>query len=271
MTGLTGPCDKSPPILPGFSQYTRCHVRADTELHDATGSMIVSRRATPPQQAVSKMTPEVYAANAITLTAREERFCREYVIDNCGLRAAVRAGYSPRSAAPIASAKLTKHNILARISELRKKRNEEAGVSAVKVLLEMSYLGHYDVGDLRLTKSGNLSKLTPIETRRAIVGIEVERIPQKRDENGLAPPDKIKTKVRFHPKTAGLTNLANHMGLLSTELPPLEVLLNRLPPKFAARLRHEMANHKPAAPNPTDGNGQLADHAQTPVDQSPND
>lgn len=36
-----------------------------------------------------------------------------------------------------------------------------------------------------------------------------------------------------------------HLGLLNAELPPLDVLLSRLPPIYARELRRVIANHRP--------------------------
>lgn len=57
--------------------------------------------------------------NNIQLTAKQERFCQEYLIDLNGTQAAIRSGYSKNTAKEIASENLTKPNIKARISELQ--------------------------------------------------------------------------------------------------------------------------------------------------------
>lgn len=55
----------------------------------------------------------------MTLTnAKHERFCIEYVVDHNGTQAAIRAGYSERSARSQASDLLTKPDIKERIAEL---------------------------------------------------------------------------------------------------------------------------------------------------------
>lgn len=52
------------------------------------------------------------------LTARQELFCLEYAKDRNGKQAAIRAGYSANSAAPVASRLLTYANVKARVDEL---------------------------------------------------------------------------------------------------------------------------------------------------------
>ena len=59
------------------------------------------------------------------LTAKQQRFCDEYLIDLNATQAAIRAGYSPRSARQIADSNMSKHDIKAYIDE-RMKEKEEA-------------------------------------------------------------------------------------------------------------------------------------------------
>lgn len=52
------------------------------------------------------------------LTAKQKRFCQEYVIDFNGAQAAIRTGYSVKTARMIASENLTKPNIKKYVSDL---------------------------------------------------------------------------------------------------------------------------------------------------------
>lgn len=68
------------------------------------------------------------------MTDKQERFCEEYLIDCNGAQAAIRAGYSERSAKEIASELLTKPNIHTRIAELKKQLSEKTLVDAEYVI-----------------------------------------------------------------------------------------------------------------------------------------
>lgn len=68
--------------------------------------------------------------NVKKLTARQERFCREYIIDYNATKAAVRAGYSEKTAKSIGSENLTKPDILARVRELQKEQTKRLCISA---------------------------------------------------------------------------------------------------------------------------------------------
>lgn len=68
------------------------------------------------------------------LTAKQELFCQEYIIDLNATQAAIRAGYSERTARVTASKLLAKANISARVKELKDKRAEKLELDAYWVL-----------------------------------------------------------------------------------------------------------------------------------------
>lgn len=68
------------------------------------------------------------------LNDQQERYCHEYIIDLNGTQAAIRAGYSEKSARQIAAEHMSKPSIRKRISELAAQRNEAVGLSAQFVI-----------------------------------------------------------------------------------------------------------------------------------------
>ncbi|WP_249871627.1 terminase small subunit [Oceanobacillus saliphilus] len=68
------------------------------------------------------------------LTAKQELFCHEYIVDLNATQAAIRAGYSERTARVTASKLLAKANISARVKELKDKRAEKLELDAYWVL-----------------------------------------------------------------------------------------------------------------------------------------
>ncbi|EKO3523275.1 terminase small subunit [Vibrio fluvialis] len=69
------------------------------------------------------------------LTDKQEMFCREYLIDLNATQAAIRAGYSAKTANAAAGRLLSNVSIQARISELKQERIEEVKIDANWVLL----------------------------------------------------------------------------------------------------------------------------------------
>lgn len=68
------------------------------------------------------------------LTAKQELFCQEYIIDLNATQAAIRAGYSEKTASAQASRLLNNVNITARVKELKDERAEKLELDAYWVL-----------------------------------------------------------------------------------------------------------------------------------------
>ncbi len=68
------------------------------------------------------------------LTAKQEMFCREYLIDLNATQAAIRAGYSETSARQVGSGNMSKHDIQELIQKLKAAREEKLEINADWVL-----------------------------------------------------------------------------------------------------------------------------------------
>ena len=79
------------------------------------------------------------------MNQKQAKFCQEYVIDSNGAQAAIRAGYSPKTAREQASRLLTKVHVRKRIEELHaqsQKRMEVTVDSLTQFLLDDRTLAH---------------------------------------------------------------------------------------------------------------------------------
>lgn len=70
----------------------------------------------------------------MALTPRQEMFIREYLIDLNGTQAAIRAGYSPKTANEQASRLLANANIRSLVQDQMDKRANDLGIDANYVL-----------------------------------------------------------------------------------------------------------------------------------------
>lgn len=68
------------------------------------------------------------------LNPKQERFCQEYVIDLNATQAAIRAGYSPKTAGEQASRLLTNVSVEAKVAELKWAQSKRLEISADYVL-----------------------------------------------------------------------------------------------------------------------------------------
>lgn len=190
------------------------------------------------------MLPHVYAANAVEkprkLTIKEQRFCRELAIDNSNIaRAARRAGYSLNSARQIGNELLTKPYIRSHIREIEEDYRKQAEITASEVLREMKFMAQSDIREIAIAEDGSIDwDETSPEVAKAIQTLDVERTNTK---DGT----RFRTRIKLYDKRQANVSLMTHLGLLSPELPPLEVLLNRLPPDVATMLRRLLAGPPP--------------------------
>lgn len=125
------------------------------------------------------------------LTPKQQLFCDEYLIDLNATQAAIRAGYSERSAKEIGATNLTKHNVKNYIEE-RLKAKEPSLIASQDELLAFITSAirgeEYEMKD-RLKAADMLSKIHGLysETRNmnhsGNVGIQIiDNIPKSRGE-----------------------------------------------------------------------------------------
>lgn len=74
------------------------------------------------------------------MTPKQQRFVEEYLIDLNATQAAIRAGYSRKTARQIGDENLSKPDIAAAIADRLKARSEKTGLDAEWVLLETKAL-----------------------------------------------------------------------------------------------------------------------------------
>jgi phage terminase small subunit len=145
------------------------------------------------------------------LSDKHKRFVAEYLKDLDMGEAAIRAGYSPKTARTQASRLLTNVEIRRAVDEGQAKRLEKAELSAVRILEELRRLALSDVGAC-FDESGNLKRITDLtpEQRASISSVEVII---KNAQAGDGIMDTIH-KLRFWDKPKALDILAKHFGLL---------------------------------------------------------
>lgn len=83
------------------------------------------------------------------LTAKQEMFCKEYLVDLNATQAAIRAGYSEDSAKEIGCENLTKPNIKEYIDKAMKERSQRVEITADYVLNNIKDIAEVTKNDAR--------------------------------------------------------------------------------------------------------------------------
>ncbi len=151
--------------------------------------------------------------------SRHDRFCREYIKDLNGTRAAIAAGYGKKNARKIASRLLTNVDIQARVAELTKKQADKLDLSAEKVLSELSSMGFSNFLDyVKITEEGDafvdLSGLTQ-EQAAAIQEVTVDEYMEGKGKDAR----KVKrTRLKLVDKIRSLDLLGRHLKLFTDRI-----------------------------------------------------
>ena len=143
------------------------------------------------------------------LNARQAAFVAEYLIDLNGTQAAIRAGYSPTSAAEVASEALRNSNVAAAIERGKAQRFARVNISADSVLNEVHALAtsrveHYEIDDF-----GNLrAKDDAPDNAMAAVASVKKRIRHAKDGSIT-----YEVEFRLWDKPGSLKLMGKHAGV----------------------------------------------------------
>lgn len=143
--------------------------------------------------------------------AQQERFVDEYMEDFNGKQAAIRAGYSARSAGPMASKLLTLPHIQAALKARRDKAAAKFELSRDAVLDEYAKLAFADPRNF-FREDGTLKRVTELDDRTAAALAHFEVL----EEFAGSGEDRMQvgytTKVKWADKKAALDSICRVMG-----------------------------------------------------------
>ena len=91
------------------------------------------------------------------LTPKQEAFVAEYLVDLNATQAAIRAGYSAKTAGAIGDKLLKKAEIQDRLSEAMDARSQRVEVTADRILRELVIMGFSDVRNFLVDDQGGLA------------------------------------------------------------------------------------------------------------------
>lgn len=114
-----------------------------------------------------------------TLNEKQEEFCQQFLVDLNAKQAAIRAGYSEKTAEQIGYALLRKKpHVQARITELMKARAERTEIEADSTLLAINKLAHSDLRKLFSDENNTLLPMSawPDDAAVCVASVEVDEI-----------------------------------------------------------------------------------------------
>lgn len=148
------------------------------------------------------------------LKGKPARFVEEFLIDLNATQAAIRAGYSARTASVIGFENLRKPEIAAEIARQQAKRSERTEITADRVVTELAKIGFANMLDyMTVGPSGdpvlNFAALTR-DQAAALAEVTVEDFVDGRGEDAR---DVRRVKFKLADKRAALVDVGRHLGM----------------------------------------------------------
>lgn len=146
-----------------------------------------------------------------TTTKKQKRFCEEYLIDLNATQAAIRAGYSPKSAHAIAAENMQKPTIRARIDRAIAEQSKRTGINADRVVRELARVALANADDIIDASTATLKKDVSRDDTAAIVSVRVKTIP-------TADGPGVEREIKLHDKLKALELLGRHLGMFTDKV-----------------------------------------------------
>lgn len=146
------------------------------------------------------------------LKGKQARFVEEYLKDLNATQAAIRAGYSEKTARQVGAENLTKPVIAAAIEEASKARSERTQIDSDYVLRRLAQIDQMDVIDI-LADDGSLKAVRdwPVIWRQFIGGMDVlTSITRVNDETEI---ENILKKIKWPDKVKNLELIGKHVDV----------------------------------------------------------
>jgi phage terminase small subunit len=147
------------------------------------------------------------------VTPKQQLFVREYLVDLNATQAAIRAGYSERTAGQMGFDLLKNPQVAAAIQSGMDKRAAKVEITAERVLQEIARLAFFDPSKL-YDEHGRPKPVHELDedTRRAIAGVEIDEV------GGGDKPLVVTRKVKLADKGANLERLGRHLKLFTEKV-----------------------------------------------------
>lgn len=144
------------------------------------------------------------------LTEKQRRFVDEYLIDLNATQAAIRAGYSAKTANEQGSQNLSKLSIQAAIAEKMAERSRRTGVNQDRVVLELAKLAFVKMTDM-VDSHGRIKETATDDDLSCIESIKYKEV---HNEFGGS----VEREVKISSKLKALELLGKHLGMWNDKL-----------------------------------------------------
>lgn len=144
------------------------------------------------------------------MTPKQQKFVEEYLVDLNATQAAIRAGYSAKTAKAIGSQNLTKVDVQAAIQELQQKHSKGTNITRERVLAELAKIAFSNMQEFADWSGGSMS-LVDSKTLTPEQCACVSELAETTTQTGGS------IRFKLHNKVDALEKLGKHLGLFDIE------------------------------------------------------
>lgn len=151
------------------------------------------------------------------LTAKQQRFIEEYLIDLNATQAAIRAGYSAKTA--YSKGQLMTKTLSEQITEAQAKRSQRTEITQDMVLQELAKIGFSNMLDyVTPTNGGDLVPDFSALTRDQAAAISEVTVEEYTEGRGDDARDVKRVKFKLSDKRAALVDMGRHLGMFKDKV-----------------------------------------------------
>lgn len=146
------------------------------------------------------------------LTPKQKAFVEEYLIDLNATQAAIRAGYSKKTAGRIGQENLQKPVIQKAIQDHMKEREKRTRVTADRVVHELAKIAFADLKDYIKWDENGVVIINSNDVDGSVLAEVSETTNIQTFPNG-GETERIQKKIKLHDKMKALEMLGKHLGM----------------------------------------------------------
>lgn len=156
----------------------------------------------------------------MALTIKQTKFCQEYLIDLNATQAAIRAGYSKKTAMEQGYQLLHKTSVQQCLQQLQSELQTKTGITQERVLQEYAKIAFFDIRQI-FDGDGNLIDISEFnnEAAGAVVSIEIDKTKTSfySGETSSSTEQTVTKKIKIADKKGALDSLAKHLGMFEKD------------------------------------------------------
>lgn len=145
------------------------------------------------------------------MTRKQDRFVKEYLIDLNATQAAIRAGYSPKTANEQGARLLANVSVQEAIAKAMAERSKRTGISQDRVIQELARIAFVNPQNVINPKDASVKADATEDDLACIQSVKVKTMDGAKGKS-------VEREVRLNDKMKALELLGKHLGMFKDKL-----------------------------------------------------